>query len=319
MRQFIQYLYEYGQGRRIRNVGFVKAELDEESSTIHIHGKGLRLGGETSLVLYLFYEDDGNCVGIRQGEIQNISPAVNYRLRYTRDDVGVPENYDRICGVALVSQVGQRFAATWTGAEVAIEQMQVWEAPQAEEDLPEMEERTEEMAVEVGDSSGEAAVLAVDDGAVEAAEEMWEPDREAVCGESDEEVCEAKTDEFDSDEPLHISYRDASAPKERGLKITKIQRNEISILPRCEWRLANNNFLLHGYYNYRHLVLIDDGNVLKLGVPGIYHEKEARAAAAFGFPEFVGEEDVRLALGPEECNPGQQFGYWCRQVRRPMM
>lgn len=52
----------------------------------------------------------------------------------------------------------------------------------------------------------------------------------------------------------------------------KIQRGEISILPRCEWKLANNNFLLHGYYNYRHLVLIDEGNQLKLGVPGIYPE-----------------------------------------------
>ena len=30
----------------------------------------------------------------------------------------------------------------------------------------------------------------------------------------------------------------------------KIQRNELAGLPRCEWRLSNNNFLLHGYYNY---------------------------------------------------------------------
>ena len=74
----------------------------------------------------------------------------------------------------------------------------------------------------------------------------------------------------------------------------KIQRGEISILPRCEWKLANNNFLLHGYYNYRHLVLIDEGNQLKLGVPGIYHEREARAAATFGFPEFIAEADVNV-------------------------
>ena len=97
----------------------------------------------------------------------------------------------------------------------------------------------------------------------------------------------------------------------------KIQRGEISILPRCEWKLANNNFLLHGYYNYRHLVLIDEGNHLKLGVPGIYHEREARAAATFGFPEFIAEADVNVTLEPQERNENQQFGYWCRQVRRP--
>ena len=97
----------------------------------------------------------------------------------------------------------------------------------------------------------------------------------------------------------------------------KIQRGEISILPRCEWKLANNNFLLHGYYNYRHLVLIDEGNQLKLGVPGIYHEREARAAATFGFPEFIAEADVNVTREPQERNENQQFGYWCRQVRRP--
>lgn len=291
MRQFIQYLYEYGQGRRIRNVGFVKAELDEESSTLHIHGKGLRLAGEASLVLYLFYEDDGRCIGIRQGEIQNINPAVNYQLRYTKDDVGVPENYERICGVALVSQVNQRFAATWNGAEVPIEQMEVWE-----------ETPVEEVPVEMQETSGE------------------DESQEDVS--ADEAVCDPEEDDFDPEEELHVEAEQAGCEpieKEHSWKITKIQRNEISILPRCEWRLANNNFLLHGYYNYRHLVLLDDGNVLKLGVPGIYHEKEARAAAAFGFPEFVGEEDVRLTLGVEECNQGQQFGYWCRQVRRPML
>ena len=97
----------------------------------------------------------------------------------------------------------------------------------------------------------------------------------------------------------------------------KIQRGEISILPRCEWKLANNNFLLHGYYNYRHLVLIDEGDKLKLGVPGIYHEREARAAATFGFPEFIAESDVKVTLEPQERNENQQFGYWCRQVRKP--
>lgn len=314
MKQFIQYLYEYGQGRRLRNVGFVKAELDEESSTLHIHGKGLRLAGETSLALYLFYEEDGRCIGIRQGEIQNISPAVNYRLRYTKDDVGAPENYERICGVVLVSQVNQRFAATWNGAEVPIEQMQVWE------------EASMSMS-SVNDVEAEKQEDFVDSSCVEVAEEMKETSGEDELQEvvstvfTDEAVCAPEEDDSDLEEELHVESESVGCEpeeKEHSWKITKIQRNEISILPRCEWRLANNNFLLHGYYNYRHLVLIDDGNVLKLGIPGIYHEKEARAAAAFGFPEFVGEEDIKLTLEPEECNPDQQFGYWCRQVRRPV-
>ena len=55
MEQFIRYLYEYESDRPIRNVGFVKVEAADDRTTIHIHGKGLRLGEETALKLYLFY------------------------------------------------------------------------------------------------------------------------------------------------------------------------------------------------------------------------------------------------------------------------
>lgn len=113
-----------------------------------------------------------------------------------------------------------------------------------------------------------------------------------------------------------VETQERRAPRWRA---TKIQRRELTMLPRCEWRHANNNFLLHGYYNYHHLVLLDDGKMLKLGVPGIYHEKEARAAEGLGFPEFIDIRDTGLNLSPGESRDDERFGYWCRQVRRPVM
>ena len=97
----------------------------------------------------------------------------------------------------------------------------------------------------------------------------------------------------------------------------KIQRNELAGIPRCEWRLSNNNFLLHGYYNYHHLAMIDDGERLRLGVPRIYHPQEAKAAAAFGFPEFIRRDDLDIEFAEDEDNGQEQFGYWCRYVKRP--
>ena len=55
--------------------------------------------------------------------------------------------------------------------------------------------------------------------------------------------------------------------------------------------LRNNQFLMHGYYNYRHLIIWpkkDSENELWLGVPGIYHEREKMAARMFGFEKFEG-------------------------------
>jgi hypothetical protein len=46
---------------------------------------------------------------------------------------------------------------------------------------------------------------------------------------------------------------------------------------------------MHGYYNYRHLILFqkkDGQEEYWLGVPGIYHEREKMAARMFGFEKF---------------------------------
>lgn len=104
--------------------------------------------------------------------------------------------------------------------------------------------------------------------------------------------------------------------QEEGIKFTKINRQELAKLPRCEWHLANNKFLIYGYRNYRHLVLVEDDNSWKLGVPGIYHKKEEEAAKTFGFGEFLPIEEADVMLQEEEMHQNEPFGYWCRPVRR---
>ena len=103
----------------------------------------------------------------------------------------------------------------------------------------------------------------------------------------------------------------------KGYKVRKIQRKDMVCLPRCEWKHANNSFLIHGYYNYHHLILTVRDGQLKLGVPGVYHPQEARAAESFGFPEFLPVEETELTLTEEEKNDREKFGYWCRNVRGP--
>lgn len=49
---------------------------------------------------------------------------------------------------------------------------------------------------------------------------------------------------------------------------------------------VHNSFLLHGYYNYGHLVLDEKNGRSRLGVPGNYYEREEIVAGMFGFPDF---------------------------------
>ena len=94
----------------------------------------------------------------------------------------------------------------------------------------------------------------------------------------------------------------------------KISREDLTLLPRKFWSLANNSFLLHGYHNYNHLALIEENGRRWLGVPGIYDTREARAADLFGFPRFTRAYVSVLELADGERNDTADFGHWCRCV-----
>ena len=106
-----------------------------------------------------------------------------------------------------------------------------------------------------------------------------------------------------------------SAEKKSEIQARKIKRSDLTLLPRRFWPLANNSFLLHGYHNYGHLLLLEDDGRLWLGVPGIYDPREARAADLFGFPRFTRDGVSALDLSENECSTDGNFGHWCRPVR----
>lgn len=120
-------------------------------------------------------------------------------------------------------------------------------------------------------------------------------------------------------------------PYEDERKYISIQPKDFVVMTGDYQHLANNSFLLHGFYNYRHIVLgrepLDetkeerstrgqgkDGQEKNknksgdfyLGVPGVYYEREKMVALMFGFEAF-------------ECCGGKaepgKFGYYLRKVK----
>lgn len=63
--------------------------------------------------------------------------------------------------------------------------------------------------------------------------------------------------------------------------------SELSELSKDLAPLEHNSFLLHGYFNYRHLLIKKEGDKFLVGVPGNYYYREEMVAAMFGFPNFV--------------------------------
>ncbi len=73
----------------------------------------------------------------------------------------------------------------------------------------------------------------------------------------------------------------------------------------ASYKMINNSFLLHGYYNYHHLILtrVEQKGEYRyyIGVPGSYFEKEKQVAIMFGFESFeCGEEPAQVG----------DFGYY---------
>lgn len=84
----------------------------------------------------------------------------------------------------------------------------------------------------------------------------------------------------------------------------KITVSDIRNLPSPNWYLCNNNFLLHGFFNYDYLIIkkekSDNREKFYLGVPGVFEKQEKAMAMMFGFPFFE-------SCSPEELDTEQEF------------
>lgn len=89
-------------------------------------------------------------------------------------------------------------------------------------------------------------------------------------------------------------------------KCVKILPCDLVELQQVGWQVGRSSFLLHGFYQYHHLMLgeLSDGSMV-LAVPGLQNPQERYMAMTFGFPDF------KTAKWKEK---GRQFGYWYRKI-----
>lgn len=285
MKKFVRYLYVYQNGKRVRNVGFVKYEETDGRAILQIYGKGFPAHADEMYELFVFYVEEGQCIGVSMGTLKSTSPVFSYRLEYDEEDMGGKDFFDKVEGVILV--YGQEmpkgfYAAQWCEQFRNIEHMR-----RREEVLPEEALMEEALPEEVPEK--EEIVIEDADLGEEPAKEVPVEEKEAICAAEQEPAREKDV-------------------------IFKITRQDMAKLPRCEWKLANNHFLLHGYYNYHHLVSFEKEGTCWLGVPGIFHPKEQKVAKAFGFEQFMRPDEGEIELTAEQREDNEEFGYWCRSV-----
>ena len=132
--------------------------------------------------------------------------------------------------------------------------------------------------------------------------------------------------------PVQVSTPQAQELAQPVVSYKKIEITDIRRLPKSNWNLCSNRFLIHGFFNYRYLILktVEQDKEKKqyLGVPGIYEQPERMMALLFGFPEFEAAERQTMTAARQATSSVEQtmtpagqttsspknmigiFGYW---------
>lgn len=325
----ICYVYEYDNNQRKRNVGFLKIARHYQSCILQIHVRGLPVGNGTTLELCAFYLSGGDLIGVPVASLTCFSRSISVRLPISESHFPEQRPLSGIDGF-LIRLPGGRDSVFWAASEKNFDadpaHMLLPEDRKAETpadtgaEVPAGEERPEEITPK----KEEEPALTPENtpaGKNDNSQKDFLPQGKEVPLKEELSQDEPFRQEREllpeeSAGPMQAAEQDSRIPVQtpHSPSARKIQRSDISKLPRRFWFLANNSFLLHGCHNYNHLLLVEEDGHVWLGVPGIYDVREARAADLFGFPQFTRSYAPLLGLSEDERNDEADFGHWCRYL-----
>lgn len=326
------YLYEYENGRRTRNVGFIKVSRHYRSCILQLHARGVPVGNGASVQLWAFFRDDGDSLIAEQIAVINcFGRSISARLPVSETRFPEGRPLSQIDGF-IIKLPGRSSSMFWMASafffDVDIRKMKTASSIQKDQNTETVAAETNAAEPDIIEAdAAEPDVTETDASQINTAEADVDRDETekintaeadaaetvAVGSESVQISAETNTAGQDSGRDEDVALSETAPPSARP-SARKIQRADMSQLPRKFWPLANNSFLLHGYHNYGHLMLIEEDGRLWLGVPGTYAPQEARAADLFGFPRFTRSYAESPELTAEERTDDADFGHWCRCV-----
>ncbi len=301
MKRFITYVFEYDNGAKGKNVGFIKTDIRGNDCCMEIHlNNWNRCQGKGTIFLLAKTPE---AVGIPIGEMVLTQGRGDCRRMFRVHPAADTEyDFSQIAGVGIRCKNQDYAASFWK--DLSDENMQkgqfrIWsrEKPEAApEAKPEAKPEMEPEADLKQAAPPKAELKAKSDASLKQAE--------APEAKPETDLKQAAAPEPKPQPSVQAQENTRSVAGSKG-KIRRILLSDIKSLPKRNWYLCNNSFLLHGFLNYHYLIVKQTEEQGKkkyyLGVPGIYEQPERVMAFLFGFPEFE--------AAPEDKNaPG--FGYW---------
>lgn len=291
------YLTLYQGNNRIGNAGYVKVDIRDEDATFHFMFRKIPddIRGEYPLrimedgswkegpgILFRGGQDTAEKKSAPCGKIQQLQVLLEKGYRIEGKSKNCPAQAEREATLPkgwtqqkeeLQAGSGVMSTKRWTSQKEVIQSER--EIVEEREPQPEREAPQPEREAPQPEKGIAARVVAAE----EIREDKWEQILATY-------------------ETIH--------PYGDGRVYVKLEPKDFVIMQGKYQHLVNNSFLLHGFYNYRYLILgKEQGKEYYLGVPGVFYEREKMVALMFGFEAFDCEGG--------NTRPGG-FGYYLRRV-----
>ena len=332
MKRFVTYIYAYEEEKKGSNVGFARIEIRGQDARIEIHLRGVYAASAACRV-YLFQreaaggKDATGVTGVLVGEMKLANGSGDGAVVLKGGRVGAsPYGITEMEGLFFVIGEERILMSRWReGApfKVGLSGFREWQPDEPKEKAAEKGAAAETAAQkEVREAAAAQAEQNSRMAAKGMAQDVPSGSGMETAGEETEAIHVTELPmrnlfpEYDWNavwEELCREHKPAALFEEWDTQCIQLELKDLRSLPKKYWYLGNNSFLLHGFFNYRYLVL---GRTAEerwfLGVPGVYQRQERVMAAIFGFPEF-------FAAGPggerrEGREPVNHFGCWVRYI-----
>lgn len=309
----IKYLDYYERGERVKGCGFAKLEIRESGLKLELNVRGLHPTDSFSRDVVLKGAETEAVLG--QITLQNGSGSFNYTCGLEEGIGNSGISYGELREIRISVGGSRELCCSWEKTpERTVEESSPAIPEPAEEDLEtEVQDEEPDQYVLEADMPQEASGQQEAPGQQEVSEPSETPELQAVSEQPQPE--ETRSDRKPTVKLMENKWQQLSAiyphirPFGDDRDYLSLSPSDFVLFPAKYYKAANNSFLLHGYYNYKHLILtrVEYRNdvMYYLGVPGNYYDREKQVAVMFGFESFeCAQEPAKIG----------DFGYYMMRM-----
>ena len=256
-RKQISYLELQENGQRIRSAGYARLEsLDkEEILTVQLNGQEIVSG--KGILLYLQWES---------GEQQLCEMTIDQGRASCEKRIPLEKEWEQILGIRIPLERNLEIIGWFVRGGDAKKKPAQEADKQPREQPP---EAAETVVTSLVPSQGDRI-------------------SKRSAAENTLHMKDTKWEQLSSIYPHIHPFRDAR-------EFLSVGPEDFVVLRERCYQMTHNSFLLHGYYNYRHLLLLRQETAGQakyyIGVPGNFYEREKQVARMFGFESFEGARE----------------------------